>query len=116
MDLKQLKYFVTVAEEGTISAAAKKLFMSQPPLSIQMKLLEQELGCPLFERGQKHIRLTDTGKLLYDRAQNILKMEAEHAAGYRGVLPDGKGYHTPGSGVLRDLHPGRRVDLRIPGG
>ena len=71
MDLKQLKYFVTVAEEGTISAAAKKLFMSQPPLSIQMKLLEQELGCPLFERGQKHIRLTDTGKLLYDRAQNI---------------------------------------------
>lgn len=76
MDLKQLKYFVTVAEEGTISAAAKKLFMSQPPLSIQMKLLEQELGCPLFERGQKHIRLTDTGKLLYDRAQNILKMEA----------------------------------------
>ena len=77
MDLKQLKYFVTVAEEGTISAAAKKLFMSQPPLSTQMKLLEQELGCPLFERGQKHIRLTDTGKLLYDRAQNILKMEAK---------------------------------------
>lgn len=76
MDLKQLKYFVTVAEEGTISAAAKKLFMSQPPLSIQMKLLEQELGCPLFERGQKHICLTDTGKLLYDRAQNLLKMEA----------------------------------------
>lgn len=75
MDLKQLKYFVTVAEEGTISAAAKKLFMSQPPLSTQMKLLEQELGCQLFERGQKHIRLTDTGKLLYDRAQNMLRME-----------------------------------------
>lgn len=76
MDLKQLRYFVTVAEEGTISAAAKKLFMSQPPLSTQMKLLEQEFGCPLFERGQKHIRLTDTGKLLYNRAQNMLKMEA----------------------------------------
>ena len=44
MDLKQLRYFTTVAEEGTISAAAKKLFMSQPPLSTQMKLLEQELG------------------------------------------------------------------------
>ena len=38
MDLKQLRYFTTVAEEGTISAAAKKLFMSQPPLSTQMKL------------------------------------------------------------------------------
>lgn len=75
MDLKQLRYFVAVAEEGTISAAAKKLFMSQPPLSTQMKLLEQEFGCPLFERGQKHIRLTETGKLLYNRAQNMLKME-----------------------------------------
>ncbi len=76
MDLKQLRYFVTVAEEGTISAAAKKLFMSQPPLSTQMKLLEQELGCPLFERGQKHIRLTETGKLLYERALNLLRMES----------------------------------------
>ena len=75
MDLKQLRYFVTVAEEGTISAAAKRLYMSQPPLSTQMKQLETELGCPLFERGQKHIRLTETGKLLYDRAQTLLKME-----------------------------------------
>lgn len=76
MDLKQLKYFTTVAEEGTISAAAKKLFMSQPPLSTQMKLLEQELGCSLFERGQKHIRLTESGRLLYERAQTLLRMEA----------------------------------------
>lgn len=76
MDLKQLRYFVTVAEEGTISAAAKKLYMSQPPLSTQMKQLESELGCPLFERGQKHIRLTSAGKLLFERAQNLLRMEA----------------------------------------
>ena len=76
MDLKQLRYFITVAEEGTISAAAKRLFMSQPPLSTQMKLLESELGCPLFERGQKHIRLTETGRLLYDRAQTLLRMES----------------------------------------
>lgn len=76
MDLKQLKYFVTVAEEGTISAAAKKLYMSQPPLSTQMKLIEQELGCQLFERGQKHIRLTESGKLLYERALTMLRMEA----------------------------------------
>lgn len=75
MDIKQLKYFITVAEEGTISAAAKKLFISQPPLSTQMKQLEQELGCPLFERGQKHIRLTEAGRLLYDRAMTLLRME-----------------------------------------
>ena len=75
MELKQLRYFVTVAEEGTISAAAKRLYMSQPPLSTQRKLLEQELGCVLFERGQKHIRLTETGRLLYERAQTLLRME-----------------------------------------
>lgn len=76
MDLKQLRYFVTVAEEGTISGAAKKLYMSQPPLSTQMKLIEQELGCQLFERGQKHITLTESGKLLYERAQTLLRMES----------------------------------------
>ena len=54
MDIKQLKYFTAVAEEGTISAAAKRLYVSQPPLSTQMQLLEKELGCKLFERGQKN--------------------------------------------------------------
>ena len=49
MDLKQLSYFVKIVEEGSISGAAKKLFMSQPPLSSQMKLLETELDCTLFE-------------------------------------------------------------------
>lgn len=88
MDLKQLRYFTTVAEEGTISAAAKKLFMSQPPLSTQMKLLEQELGCSLFERGQKHIRLTETGRLLYDRAQTLLAHGSVNAAGRGGVRPN----------------------------
>lgn len=75
MDIKQLKYFTAVAEEGTISAAAKRLYVSQPPLSTQMQLLERELGCKLFERGQKKIRLTDAGKLLYERATLILDME-----------------------------------------
>ena len=67
MELKQLLYFVTVVEEGTISAAAKKLFISQPPLSAQMKLLEDELGCVLFQRGQRQIQLTEAGKKLYAR-------------------------------------------------
>ena len=45
MDLKQLSYFVTVIQEGTISGAARKLHLTQPPLSAQMKLLEEEAGC-----------------------------------------------------------------------
>lgn len=74
MELKQLLYFVTVVEEGTISAAAKKLFISQPPLSAQMKLLEDELGCVLFQRGQRHIQLTEAGKKLFTRATVLLEM------------------------------------------
>ena len=50
MDLKQLSYFVKIVEEGSISGAAKKLFMSQQPLSSQMKLLGAEVDCTLFER------------------------------------------------------------------
>ena len=72
MDLKTLKYFVTIVEEGNISRAAKKLYMSQPPLSNQMKNLEKELGVTLFERGSQTIVLTDEGKFLYDKAVDLL--------------------------------------------
>lgn len=74
MDLKQLHYFVTVAREGSISAAARRLYLSQPPLSAQMKALEAELGCTLFERGTRSIQLTQAGRLLFDRASALLEM------------------------------------------
>lgn len=74
MDLKQLSYFVTVVREGSISAAARKLYLSQPPLSAQMKALEAEFGCTLFERGTRKIQLTQAGRLLYDRASALLEM------------------------------------------
>ena len=51
MELKQLSYFVAVVEEGSFSAAARKLFMSQPPITTQVKALEEELGCALLVRG-----------------------------------------------------------------
>ena len=67
MDFHQLQYFVAIAESGSITAAAKKLFLSQPPLSMQMKRLEKELGCVLFLRGAREVQLTEAGKLLYTR-------------------------------------------------
>lgn len=93
MDLKQLYYFVTVAREGSISAAARKLYLSQPPLSAQMKALETEFGCVLFERGARKIQLTQAGRLLYDRAAAILEMSAmtkremlDYQSGSEGTL------------------------------
>ena len=72
MDLRDMKCFYTIVEEGNISNAAKKLNMAQPPLSKQMKQLEESLGVQLFERGSRRIRLTAAGQLLRERVEQIL--------------------------------------------
>lgn len=74
MDIRQLKYFIAIAEEGQITGAARKLNMAQPPLSYHLKLLEDELGVKLVERGSRKIKLTDAGKMLYAKASQILKL------------------------------------------
>lgn len=74
MDIRQLKYFLTITEEEQITAAARRLRIAQPPLSQQMKGLEDELGITLFKRGPRHIQLTDAGKLLANRARQILEL------------------------------------------
>ena len=74
MDLRTLQYFVTVAEELNITRAAEKLHMSQPPLSAQIKNLENELETILFIRGKRHLKLTESGQLLYRRAKDILNL------------------------------------------
>lgn len=81
MELRELKYFLAVAREQNISKAADALFITQPSLSRQMQNLEREIGKRLFIRGSKKIALTETGKLLRKRAEEILdlyeKTEAE---------------------------------------
>ena len=64
MDLRTLRYFLAVAREGTISAAAQSLHVTQPTLSRQMMELEDELGAPLFARGRRRIALTEEGRFL----------------------------------------------------
>ena len=93
MDIRQLLYFTTIAEEGSISSAAKKLHLSQPPLSYQMKLLEEELHLPLIERSARGIELTEAGRVLYKRAQGILELSEltrkemlAMASGFTGTL------------------------------
>lgn len=74
MDLKQLSYFVAVVEEGNITKAAARLHISQPPLSTQIRLLEEELGIKLLERGPRQISLSQAGQLLYCRAKTLLTL------------------------------------------
>lgn len=73
MDIRQLKYFVVIAEEGNITKAAERLFMAQPPLSRQLKLMENELGVTLVDRtNKKKHRLTPQGRVFLKNARSIL--------------------------------------------
>ena len=72
MEIKQLEYFRAIVDAGTISGAARELHMTQPPLSYQIKMLEEELQVPLFVRGHKKITLTEAGKTLYEQAGKLL--------------------------------------------
>ena len=77
MDLRSLHYFVVVAEELNITRAAERLNMSQPPLSAQLKGLEEELGVQLFIRGKRRLTITDAGTQLYRRARQILELSEQ---------------------------------------
>lgn len=74
MEMRQIRYFATIAREGNISRAAKKLGISQPALSKQLGELEACLGQTLFERGARTVKLTDKGEVFRKRAEEILSL------------------------------------------
>ncbi|MEK0314847.1 LysR family transcriptional regulator [Cohnella sp. 56] len=96
MDIKQLRYFIAIVEEKSISAAARRLHLSQPPLSQQLKAMEEELGTLLVERSGKSMEVTDAGKTLYayalqmDQLMQEAKMEVKEVGdGVNGRLTMG---------------------------
>lgn len=85
MELRTLKYFAAVAEELNITKAAAILNISQPPLSVQIKKLEEELDTQLFKRGKRSLQLTDSGQLLYQRAKEMIRLSEQAEAEIRSM-------------------------------
>ncbi len=94
MDIYQLKTFVTVATEGSITKASELLFLSQPAVSAHIKALEDELGLQLFNRTAKGMSLSTQGAALVSKAEQLLQLQKE-------LLLDAKGLKAQLHGCVR---------------
>ncbi|WP_409296337.1 LysR family transcriptional regulator [Peribacillus sp. SCS-26] len=113
MDIRQLKYFVTIAEEGNITTAAKKLNIAQPPLSRQLKQMEEELGVILFDRDNKSLNLTLEGERLLLRAKELLNKLDETMVEVQELRKDASGILSVGSNLYcASLILSKVVDIR----
>src|ERR1700761_3850556 len=126
MELRHLRYFVAVAEELHFTRAAERLHIAQPPLSQQIRALEDELGVRLFERTRRSVALTDAGHALLERARELLAATQSLPAqlqriarGEVGQLRIGFSSTLPLTRLLRTIvadwrrrHPGVALSLR----
>jgi DNA-binding transcriptional LysR family regulator len=103
MELRHLRYFVAVAEEQNVTRASARLHVSQPPLSRQIRDLEEELNVPLFHRSGKSVRLTDAGRIFLDEARAVLKRVEEATCTVRAFA----------SGKTGELHVGYAPSLTV---
>lgn len=126
MDLKQLRAFVTVAETGNVTRAAALLNIVQPAVSRQLRLLEEDMGTLLFERGRHGMELTESGKAMVEYARRILNEVARAKAEVRpshgavggivtlGLLPSTSGLLS--SALVRSVgekYPGIRLRISV---
>ena len=123
---RDLRYFVAVAEDLHFTRAAERLFISQPALSKQIRMLERQLGAPLFLRGSDGVRLTPIGEALLPHAREVLAAwdrgwaAAEEAKSRQAATLVAGMSTSPGRGGLvaairsrfSDLQPAATVELR----
>ena len=127
MDIRVLRYFLTVAREESFSRAAEALYLSQPTLSRQIRELEEELGVQLLIRTNRNIRLTQEGHRLRQRAQEIADLMDKTQEEFAAPRGEVAGEITIGCGetqimrevakvaiLLQQEHPGIRFNLYSP--
>ena len=105
MELRHLRYFVTVAREGHITRAAEKLNMQQPPLSQQIKALESEIDAQLFVRHPRGVTLTDAGRSFLADAEAVLADVDRAAARARRTARGEVGRIAVGFTTSAPFHP-----------
>lgn len=103
MELRHLRYFIAVAEEQNVTRAAARLHVSQPPLSRQIRDLEDELGVALFEHGAKALRLTEAGKIFLNEARAVVKRATDAVQTVKAVA----------SGQRGEIHVGYAPSLTV---
>lgn len=119
MELRHLRYFVAVAEEQNVTRAAARLHVSQPPLSRQIRDLEEELGVRLFERSARALRLTEAGRVFLNEAQVVLQRADDAVRAARAVATGKQGKlhvgYAPSLTVEILPHALRKFQEHMPG-
>lgn len=105
VELRHIRYFIAVAEEGHITRAAERLGMQQPPLSQQIKAMERELSVQLFRRMPRGVELTDAGRALLDDAREILARLDQALETTRRTARGEQGRISVGISVTSTFHP-----------
>ena len=105
MELRHLQYFVAVAEAKSFTKAARRLGIQQPPLSLQIRKLEKEMGTQLFYRGTRGVELSGTGRLLLEQARVILRQVEQTKTDVQRRARGETGRVNVGFGVGTQFHP-----------
>lgn len=105
MELRHLRYFIAVAEEGHVTRAAERIGIQQPPLSQQIRALEEELGVQLFRRKPRGVELTEAGRAFLSGTQDVIKQIEQSVATARRTARGEQGQISVGFTSSAPFHP-----------